>query len=74
MFDDLPSSLATLHAIVMVWTSDHPTQCKVEAMKSEGYSGCRHHYVTSRWRARSDNKGLVEYHDNRKHRRHPSAM
>jgi hypothetical protein len=23
MFDDLPSHLATLRAIVMVWTSDH---------------------------------------------------
>ncbi len=49
MFDDLPSGLATLRAIVMVWTSDHPTQCKVGAMKSGGYSGCRCHYVTSRW-------------------------
>jgi len=29
MFDDLPSGLATLHAIVMVWIDDHPTQCKV---------------------------------------------
>ncbi len=74
MFDDLPSGLATLRAIVMVWTGDHPAQCKVGAVKSGGYSGCRRHYVISRWRARSGNKGLVEYHDNRKHRRHPSAM
>jgi hypothetical protein len=29
MFDDLPFGLATLHAIVMVWISDHPAQCKV---------------------------------------------
>jgi len=29
MFDDLPFGLATLRAIMMVWTSDHPAQCKV---------------------------------------------
>ncbi len=29
MFDDLPFDLATLRAIVMVWTGDHPAQCKV---------------------------------------------
>jgi hypothetical protein len=74
MFEDLPSGLATLCAIVMVWTSDHPAQCKVGAVKSGGYSKCQHHYVTSRWHARFDNKGLVEYHDNKKHRRHPFAM
>ncbi len=48
MFDDLPSGLATLQAIVMVWIGDHPTQCKVGAVKSGGYSGCRCHYVISR--------------------------
>jgi len=74
MFDDLPFGLATLWAIVMVWIGDHPAQCKVGAVKSEGYFGCRCHYVTSKWRAQSGNKGLVEYHDNRKHRRHPFAM
>jgi hypothetical protein len=74
MFDDLPFGLATLRAIVMVWTGDHLAQCKMGVVKSGGYSGCRRHYVISRWRARSDNKGLVEYHDNRRHRRHPSAM
>jgi hypothetical protein len=74
MFNDFLSGLATLRAIVMVWTGDHPAQCKVGAVKSGGYSGCRHHYVTSRWRARSGNKGFVEYHDNRKHMRHPFAM
>jgi hypothetical protein len=67
MFDDLPSGLVTLRAIVMVWTSDHLAQCKVGAVKNGGYFGCRCHYVTSRWRARSGNKGLVEYHDNKKH-------
>jgi hypothetical protein len=40
MFDDLPFGLVTLRAIVMVWIGDHPTQCKVGAVKSEGYSGC----------------------------------
>jgi hypothetical protein len=74
MFDDLPFGLAILCAIVMVWTSDHLAQCKVGVVKTGGYAGCRCHYVTSRWHARSDNKGLVEYHDNRKHRRHPFAM
>jgi hypothetical protein len=74
MFDDLPSGLVTLRAIVMVWIGDHLAQCKVGAMKSGGYSGCQRHYVTSRWCVQSDNKGLVEYHDNRKHKRHPSAM
>jgi hypothetical protein len=74
MFDYLPFGLAILRAITMVWTSDHPTQCKVGTMKSAGYSGCQHHYVTSKWCVQSSNKGLVEYHDNRKHRRHPCAM
>jgi len=40
MFDDLPFGLVTLRAIVMVWIGDHPTQCKVGAVKSEGYFGC----------------------------------
>jgi hypothetical protein len=29
MFDDLPFDLATLQAIVMVWTSDHFAQCEM---------------------------------------------
>jgi len=74
MFDDSPSGLATLRAIVMVWRGNHHAQCKMGAAKNGGYSGCRRHYVTSRWCVRSGNKGLVEYHDNRKHRRHPSAL
>jgi hypothetical protein len=73
MFDDLPFGLP-LCAIVMVWTYDHPAQCKVEAVKSGGYSRCRCHYVTLKWHARFGDKGLVEYCDNRKHRRHPFAM
>ncbi len=52
MFDDLPFGLATLCAIVMVWTGDHLAQCKMGAVKSGGYSRCRCHYVTSRWCAR----------------------
>jgi len=40
MFADLPSGLATLRAMVMVWISDHPAQCKVGAVKSGGYSEC----------------------------------
>jgi hypothetical protein len=39
MFDDLPFDLATLRAIVMVWTGDHPAQCKVGAVKSGGILG-----------------------------------
>ncbi len=70
----LPFGLATLWAIVMVWTGDHLAQCKVGAVKSGGYFGCRWHYVTSRWCAQSGNNSLVEHHDNRKHRRHPCAM
>jgi hypothetical protein len=73
MFDDLPFGLP-LCAIVMVWTCDHLAQCKVEVVKSGGYSRCWYHYVTWRWHARFGNKGLVEYRDNRKHRRHPFAM
>jgi hypothetical protein len=40
MFDDLPSSLAILCAIVMVSIGDHLALCKVGAMKSGGYSRC----------------------------------
>jgi hypothetical protein len=43
MFNDLPSGLVTLQAIVMVWTGDHPAQCEVGAVKSGGYFGCRCH-------------------------------
>jgi hypothetical protein len=74
MFVELPSSLATLLAIMMVWTGDHHAQCKVGAVKSGAYSDCRHYYVTSRWHVRFGNKVLVEYHDNIKQRRHPYAM
>jgi hypothetical protein len=66
MFDDLPFGLATLLAIVMVWIGDHLAQYKVG-----GILGVN---VTSRRCVQSGNKGTVEYHDNRKHRRHPSAM
>jgi len=33
MFDDLPSSLATLCAIVMAWTGDHLAECKVGGIR-----------------------------------------
>ncbi len=58
----------------MVWTSDHPAQCKMGAMKSGAYSGCQCYCVTSRWCTRSGNKGLVEYHDNIKQKRHPFVV
>ncbi len=72
MCDHLPSGLATLCPIVMVWIGDHFTQCKVGVMKSGGYSRCQCHYVTLRWHVQSSNQGL--YHDNRKHRRHPFVV
>ena len=77
--DKLPlisiGEVITLRAMLLLWTGDHPAQCKIGGLKVGGYSCCRRHKVASRWRGiPNTKKGLVEYHDNRKQHRYPPIV
>ncbi|KAL3697336.1 hypothetical protein R1sor_011412 [Riccia sorocarpa] len=67
------SSRFTLRCMLVMFSGDHPAQCKFAGFSTGGFAGCRRCECLSRWRSRPrvGLGGIVEYHGNRKCHRHP---
>ncbi|KAL3695715.1 hypothetical protein R1sor_009791 [Riccia sorocarpa] len=67
------SSRFTLCCMLVMFSSDHPAQCKSTGFSTGGFAGCTRCECLSRWRSRPGVGlgGIVEYHGNRKCHRHP---
>ncbi|KAL3696208.1 hypothetical protein R1sor_010284 [Riccia sorocarpa] len=58
----------TLRCMLVMFSGDHPAQCKFTGFSTGGLTGCRRCECLSRWKSRPGVGlgGIVEYHDNRK--------
>ncbi|KAL3682742.1 hypothetical protein R1sor_000764 [Riccia sorocarpa] len=67
------SSRFTLRCMLVMFSGDHPAQCKFAGFSTGGFAGCRRCECLSRWRSRPGVGlgGIIEYHGNRKCHRHP---
>ncbi|KAL3687249.1 hypothetical protein R1sor_013558 [Riccia sorocarpa] len=58
----------TLRCMLVMFSSDHPAQCKFAGFSTCGLTGCRRCECLSRWKSMPGVGlgGIIEYHDNRK--------
>ncbi|KAL3680966.1 hypothetical protein R1sor_023922 [Riccia sorocarpa] len=63
----------TLRCMLVMFSGDHPAQCKFAGFSTGGLTGCRRCECLSRWKSKPGVGlgGIVEYHDNRKCYRYP---
>lgn len=62
-----------VRAALMLWTGDHPTQCKVGCLKDGGYGACRRCHTAEEIDSTNRTIGQVVYGENRYQARHPPA-
>ncbi|KAL3698989.1 hypothetical protein R1sor_017011 [Riccia sorocarpa] len=67
------SRSSTLRCMLVMFSGDHPAQCKFAGFSTGGLTGCMRYECLSRWKSRPGIGlgGIVEYHDNRKCYRYP---
>ncbi|KAL3679187.1 hypothetical protein R1sor_022143 [Riccia sorocarpa] len=63
----------TLRCMLVMFSGDHPAQCKFAGFSTGGLTGCMRCECLSRWKSRPGVGlgGIVEYHDKRKCYRYP---
>lgn len=65
----------TLRAMLMMFTGDHPAQCKIGGFKDGGYFACRRDHMEWKWHKMPQQGGaggIVHYYNNRKQSRYPA--
>ncbi|KAL3698426.1 hypothetical protein R1sor_012502 [Riccia sorocarpa] len=63
----------TLRCILVMFSGDHPAQCKFTGFCNSGWKGCRRCHLAGKWRLTPGHGvgGIVEYVENRKQYRFP---
>ncbi|KAL3699807.1 hypothetical protein R1sor_017829 [Riccia sorocarpa] len=63
----------TLRCILVMFSGDHPTQCKFTGFCNSGWKGCKRCHLAGKWRSTPGRGvgGIVEYVENRKQYRFP---